>query len=266
MIKMIALDIDGILYDTNENIMPLTKASLLKAHDLGIVLVLVSGRSIHGLRSLAMLHGIPLDRTVLIGNNGGVAIEADSQKILFENNIKKTIAQAIIRRAQLYPVTIMIASGANLWVEDSNGAHVLYEAQTEHLTIKTLADLSTIDFEPGKIMLTTKNNDLNQYLDLIGTPFKTQAYFSKSDPFYINICAQGLNKGTALQHISTLLGIKANEIIAFGDNYNDLVMIEFAGLGVAMGNAVDDLKKVADAVTCSNNDEGIALFLEDYLA
>ncbi len=265
MIKMIAVDIDGTLYNSQEHIMPLTKASLLKAHKLGIVLVLISGRSIHGLRSLAIVHGIPLAHTLLIANNGGIAMDALTQTVLFETNIKKSVAQAIIRNAQHHPVTVMIPANANLWVEKPNAAHVLYEAETEHLEIKTLDDLSKIDFDPGKIMITTDKNELDQYLDLIGEPFKSQAYFSKSDPFYINICAQGLNKGTALKRVSELMAIDASEIMAFGDNYNDLEMITYAGIGVAMGNAVEDLKKVANAVTRSNDEEGIAVFLKDYL-
>jgi Cof subfamily protein (haloacid dehalogenase superfamily) len=265
MIKMIALDIDGTLYSTQETVLPLTKAALLKAHSQGIILVLVSGRSIHGLRSLAIAHGIPLEHTVLIGNNGGIAMDATTQKILFEHNIPKSLAQEIIRKAKHYAVNVMIPFKSELWVEDPNAPHVRYEAQTEHLTIQVLTDLSNIDFEPGKIMITVENNELDSYLNLIEAPYINQANFTKSDPYYINICAMNLNKGIALQQIGELLGISADEMIAFGDNYNDLEMITYAGIGVAMGNAVDDLKKVANAVTGSNNDEGIALFLKEYL-
>jgi len=265
MIKMIALDIDGTLYSTQETVLPLTKAALIKAHSQGIILVLVSGRSIHGLRSLAIINGIPLENTILIGNNGGIAMDATTQNVLFEHNIPIFLAQEIIRTAKQYPVNVMIPYQSELWVDNPKASHVDYEAQTEHLTIRTLPDLTDVEFEPGKIMITVENNELDRYLTLIGDAFKTQANFTKSDPFYINICAPGLNKGNALHQISTLLGIHANEMIAFGDNYNDLEMITYVGIGVAMGNAVDALKKVADKVTLSNDEEGIAVFLKDYL-
>ena len=79
----------------------------------------------------------------------------------------------------------------------------------------------------------------------------------RSAPFFIEVMAQGIDKAASLQALIERLGIKQEEVISFGDGYNDLSMIEFAGMGVAMENAVDQVKQCADYITLSNDDEGI---------
>ncbi|MNP36131.1 Sugar phosphatase YidA [compost metagenome] len=75
----------------------------------------------------------------------------------------------------------------------------------------------------------------------------------------------GVDKGTSLHHLSQQLGIEQHEVIAIGDSYNDLAMIKFAGLGVAMGNAPDDIKQIASYVTDSNMEDGVAKVVEKFI-
>ena len=87
----------------------------------------------------------------------------------------------------------------------------------------------------------------------------------RSKPFFLEFTEAGVTKGTSLNKLIQKLGIKREEVIAMGDSYNDQAMIEFAGLGVAMGNAIDELKSVSKYQTLTNEQDGIGVFLEEYL-
>ncbi len=81
----------------------------------------------------------------------------------------------------------------------------------------------------------------------------------------MEILRDGINKGSALKWLCDKKGIKRENVIAFGDNYNDIEMIEFAGVGVAMENGEEELKKSADYIALNNNDDGVGKFLKDFL-
>jgi Cof subfamily protein (haloacid dehalogenase superfamily) len=87
----------------------------------------------------------------------------------------------------------------------------------------------------------------------------------RSKPFFLEFLESGVTKGSSLNHLIGKLGIKREEVIAIGDSYNDLAMIEFAGLGVAMGNAPDDIKQKADYVTDTNMNDGVAKVVEKFV-
>ncbi|KAF0226280.1 MAG: Cof-like [Erysipelotrichaceae bacterium] len=264
MIKLIALDIDGTLYNQHDEIMPLTRSALLRAHKNGVILVLASGRSLHGLRNLILKQRIPLDKTILLCYNGGVVADAESNEILFEDLFDEDLSKRIITHAQQFPLTLMVPCKDVLWVQDPNGFNVAYASSSENHTVKVMPDLSLIDFCPNKLMISADPKVLDQVMDQLIEPFKREVHFLKSRPDFIEINPKGVDKGSALRKYCDLMKIGASEVLAFGDSYNDLTMIEYAGIGVAMGNAVDEVKAIADAVTLSNNEDGIGHFLNDY--
>lgn len=87
----------------------------------------------------------------------------------------------------------------------------------------------------------------------------------RSDPFFLEILPAGIDKAYGLQKLIDVLGIKREEVIACGDGYNDITMVKFAGLGVAMGNAVEQTKAAADYITLSNDDDGVAAVVEKFI-
>jgi Cof subfamily protein (haloacid dehalogenase superfamily) len=87
----------------------------------------------------------------------------------------------------------------------------------------------------------------------------------RSKPFFLEFTEHGVTKGTSLNQLIQKLGIKREEVIAMGDSYNDQAMIEFAGLGVAMGNAPDDIKEIANYVTDTNMNDGVAKVVEKFV-
>lgn len=265
MIKLIALDIDGTLFNSDHQITPATKAALMKAHDQGITLMLASGRTIHGLRQLALRNGLPLDHMVLIGSNGAVVAEGEHETVIYEETMDLEVARALVRAVQPYKVSLMIPHGQELYVPDDKDPIALFEVETEKLSIIVVPDLTQIDFRPNKLVLSAEETQLLAIREAIQKDFSDKVNFMVSGSIYMDLMIPGIDKGTGLKHYCELSGIDLSEVIAFGDNYNDLELIKVAGIGIAMGNAVDALKAVADRVTASNDEDGIALILNELL-
>ena len=108
-------------------------------------------------------------------------------------------------------------------------------------------------------------NGLHSILDDFKKPFGDELSIYRSAPFFVEIMAQGIDKAASLDRLVKHMGIKREEVMAFGDGYNDLSMIEYAGMGVSMANGVDEVKENADFVTLSNDEDGIAYALEKLL-
>jgi len=265
MIKLIALDIDGTLYNSQGEVSALTRFALKKAHEKGIKLMLASGRSIHGLKQLAQRNGLPLDNMIYLGFNGACVAEGEKSEIVFEFPLELDLAKRLIKQLKKYPVTILLPHRHELWVDDPKGHLVEFECETECLTMKVIDDLINIDFEPNKVVISCNPEYLKPIQIEMDDLFRNEANVVISGPFYLDFTGKDIDKGASLKRYCELKGIDASEVIAFGDNYNDVTMIEFAGMGVAMGNAIPNLKSIANVVTTTNDEDGIALILKKVL-
>ena len=116
-----------------------------------------------------------------------------------------------------------------------------------------------------KVLLTGKPDYVAVIEEEYKKPFENELSIYKSTPFFIEIMAQGIDKAASINRLVEYLGIKQEEVMAFGDGYNDLSMIEYAGLGVAMENAIDEVKIRANVVTLSHDNDGIAYILSQYI-
>ena len=117
-----------------------------------------------------------------------------------------------------------------------------------------------------KILVTSRNKyDLDYHAHKLYEVYKDKLTFYFSLPYFIEIVHKDANKKNALEYLANKFNIKKEEIISIGDNFNDMDMIQYAGLGVAMGNAPEYLKKTADFVTYSNNEDGVNYVLERFV-
>lgn len=134
-----------------------------------------------------------------------------------------------------------------------------YEAHATNMKTMVVDDLRTfVDFEPNKFLISAPPEYLKMQFADFKLPFGDRLSIYTSAPFYIEVVSNGIDKGKALAGIAERLGIQREEIIAFGDEMNDLTMLQYAGHGVAMGNAVKPIKLIANEITASNDEDGIA--------
>jgi hypothetical protein len=263
--KMIVLDVDGTLNNDQKIITQKTRDALIAVQKQGVIVVLASGRPAPGLKresdalELEKYHGL------LLSYNGGKVIDATTQKVIYQKSIPKETATRLLKHLETFPVTPIVDDGTYIYTTDEEGYQIRYESQNNNLRVKIVNNVAdNINFCPIKILIAAPNDVLLSASKKIMAPFEKELSFTLSAPFYLEAMMKGVSKESSLQIICDILNIKPEEVMAFGDAQNDIPMIEFAGLGVAMGNACEELKAIADEVTLSNNEDGIAHTLKKY--
>lgn len=277
-IKAIAMDIDGTLTNDEKVITPRTREKLLEVQGRGIKLILASGRPAQGLKRLA--HELELDSHdgLLVCFNGACVIDAQTDEVLFDQPMPADELRRLLKHLKSFDVIPWITKDDRLYLEDSyrcmltlpDGSQkniVKYERDACDLRIHEVADLaSVVDEGPVDKLLTAGNPDYMQaHFEEMYAPFRETLAGMFTADWYFEYTAPGIDKAHALEGALPKLGIDASEVAAFGDGQNDMSMLAWAGTGIAMANAVDETKAVAQMVTASNNEDGIAVALEKLL-
>lgn len=263
MIKLVAIDVDGTLLDSKHEISQMNKKWIKIATDKGAILVLASGRPLNGLFEIFNELEIDASNHYLMAFNGAVVVKACDYSLIFERTLELQLAKSILRHLEQFPVTPILSRKQELIVDNANGYNVSGEVIANQMELVIVDNLSDyLNYQPNKILVSADPSVIDQYRDAIQTPFLDSVDFVKSAPFYLEIIVKDTNKGSSLEYLSKLLNIDQMEVMAIGDNYNDVSMIEYAGLGVAMGQADDIIKSKAQYITDSNDKSGVAKALQ----
>lgn len=256
--KLIALDLDGTLKSNDKQILPKTMAKLLQLASQGVVIVLASGRPTAGLYREADELGLDKTGGYLLSFNGAKVVDYLSKEIIYQKVYDATMAHMIYDRAKAYNLAVMTYTDELILTEDKNDKYVIIESEINHLPIKHVTNFKeAVNFSVNKVLLTGKPEFVQKIIEEFQAPYRNSLSIYRSAPYFIEVMAQGIDKAASLQALIERLGIKREEVLSFGDGYNDLSMIEFSGMGVAMANAVDEVKEKADYITSSNDEEGI---------
>lgn len=260
--KLIVMDMDGTLTNSQKEISSLTKQVLIEAQKLGAKIVLASGRPTAGLYREAKVLEMDQYGGYLLSFNGANVCDYPKLDVLYNKTIPMKYVLPIIHNAKALNLNIMVHQGKNVIVDDPATYKLSYEAGACNMNTKVVSDLREfVDFEPNKFLLSAPQEYLKTQFEDFKLPFGDMLSIYTSAPFYIEVVSNGIDKGSALAGIAQRLHILPEEIIAFGDEMNDMTMLQYAGHGVAMGNAVKPIKLIAKEVTKSNDEDGIAYSL-----
>ena len=262
--KLLVLDVDGTLLNDEREISKRTLAALLKVQQMGVRIVLASGRPTYGL--------MPLAKTLELGNYGGFVlsyngcqiIKAQNGEILFERRINPEMLPYLEKKARKNGFAIFTYHDDTLITDSPDNEYIKNEALLNNLKIIREDEFSTaIDFAPCKCMLVSDKEKaligLEQHWEkrLAGT---LDAF--RSEPYFLEVVPCGVNKANTLGALLEHLGVTREEVIAVGDGVCDVTMLQLAGMGVAMGHSQDSVKVCADYVTASNEEDGVAPAVE----
>ncbi|WP_168582647.1 Cof-type HAD-IIB family hydrolase [Gephyromycinifex aptenodytis] len=261
--RLIVTDIDGTLLSRQGLILPGTRAELARARAAGATLALASGRPLPGLRRLVRDMHLDPSGLVLIGVNGAVVADAASGQVYNRRALEPSITARICTIAQSYPVTTMFCAGDDLIAADPDAERVGMEVKGNEMNFVHLPDMTRVEVPVDKVLLCGPNKVLTELAGVIRAEVGQDTESSFSAPYYFEATAAGVDKGSAVRAYAESVSIPMEQVVAFGDNYNDLPMINAAGMGVAMGNAVEEVRAAADRVTASHDEEGIAEVLAD---
>lgn len=271
-IKMIGLDLDGTLLNDKKELTSHTREILTRAIDQGVTVLVATGRPVTGIPEV--LRNFPGMRYALT-SNGGRILDLQEDKILYANMLSYEMGAAILKIFGDYDTFKEIYFDGRGFVQADELLKV-----GEYLRNPAMAAYIRTT-RKGITSLWEKMEEMNGHeMDKIHALFKNQderleakqrimelGDLSISDSMGTNleINAPGVNKGMGLIQLGRLLGIEREEIMACGDGNNDLMMLKEVGFGVAMANGADEVKEVADYITLSNEEDGVAAAIEKFV-
>lgn len=268
MIKLIAIDLDGTLLSSEGTISKENIESLHLAHKKGVKIVLCTGRPYFSMKDFVSEIGLNTDEDFIITFNGGQVQRASNGEVIKKHVLSKA------DMLEWYAITNELKLPLNL-LDDSlvyeplnypEGIRSEYLDERKNLMTERL-DYTNFDdlHQFNKMVISTNQDYLDQQLAKIPESIKERYSVFKSRDNLFEIVKKGVTKGAILAELANYLSIPMEHVMAIGDQENDLSMIEVAGVGVAMGNAVQSVIKIAQFVTKSNNQNGVAHAICHYL-
>ena len=264
--RMIVLDLDGTLTNRNKVITPKTKEALFELKRQGGIIVLASGRPTYGVMPLAKELELHESGGYILSFNGGRIIDCRTGETVFARELPMSSNSRIISMAEDHGVNILTYEDDLIITPNAVDEYVEKESAINKLEVKEIQDMEAyVQFPVVKFMMLEEGDYLAMVEPKVKAALGRDYSVYRSEPYFLEILPKGVDKAASLERLLSKLGMSKEEMIACGDGYNDLSMIQYAGLGVAMENAVLPVKKAADYVTLSNNDDGIAHVIEKFM-
>lgn len=268
--EILALDLDGTLTNSRKEISKPTLEALIRIQEQGKKVVLASGRPTQGVLPLArQLH---LDRygSYILSFNGGRITDCRSREVIYNKTLPMDVVGPLFDIVNKYRdrgVDIVGYTSDALLSGGSTNKYSELESRINHMPLKAVDDFpSHITAPPNKFLITGRPEIIQEVKAEAAEAFRSYLYIYLSDPFFLEIMPPGIDKAHSLLRLLTGIGLTADEMICCGDGYNDVTMIETAGLGVAMANAQPLVLEKADYITKSNDEDGVLHVIEKFMA
>lgn len=259
MIKLITIDVDGTLVTPLKRLTKENIAAIKRAKDAGIHIALVSGRPFHSMVDLNKRLGLDKKGHFTICQNGSYVFDNFSQKPMFGTFQSPSDLVKVANLLENYGLDISAMDGENFYSNKKRAnIYTKIDAKIHKMPIK-LVDYENLpeDMEFGRFMVLGSKGEIKRFIENMPDEIKNNYYPVQTAPFLVEIMNKNTNKGYAISQMAEKLGYKMEEVMAIGNEKNDIPMLETAGFAVAMGNAVDELKKHADYITKSNLKSGV---------
>ncbi|MEG1586260.1 MAG: Cof-type HAD-IIB family hydrolase [Bacteroidales bacterium] len=264
--KILVLDLDGTLTNKKKEITPRTKAALMQAQEKGVRLVLASGRPTYGIVPLAEELEMARYGGYILSYNGGTIINWETKDVIHASTLDMDMIAPAYEMARRHGVEILSYIGEDIISEDAENKYVQYESMLTKMKVRKVADFcQAIKSEVPKCLIVGESDDLVVLEKKMQELYSDRMNIYRSEAFYLELNPPAIDKANSLQHLLDHLHLTPQDMIACGDGYNDLSMICFAGLGIAMENAQQAVKEVADFITLSNEEDGVAHVVDKYL-
>lgn len=264
--KMIVLDLDGTLTNNKKEITPRTKQALMQAQAAGVHVVLASGRPTYGIVPLAEELKLKGNRGYILAFNGGKIIDCTNNEVLFEQKLDEQLVPILFQETKKAGMEILTYQGEGIAATNKDDEYVQHEAFINKMPVTQYDDfLNQLVYPINKCLIVGDPTPLHELEIRLAKELEGKMDVYRSADFFLECVPLGIDKARSLDRLISSLGISHEEVIACGDGYNDLSMIRFAGLGVAMANAAKDIQSEADFVTLSNEEDGVAHVIEHFI-
>jgi hypothetical protein len=258
--RLIALDVDGTLITDDHRLTPKTREAVRAVHERGARIVLCTGRG--AVSTLPLLEQLGLDG-IIITHNGGATIDSRDRRVLHTFGYPVERVMPLVRYCRERGIHFDINTAFDIYVErldeDVKAGYRLFFAEPV-----LLPDVSRFGEPVIKFCAIAEPPVVERFMQDWREIGSMGLRMMRSGAMFVDVLHEKSSKGGALRVLAERWGIPREQVLAIGNYYNDLEMIEYAGLGIAMANSPDEVKRAADAVTGSNNDDGVREALVRY--
>ncbi len=262
--RMLAVDLDDTLLNDRFKISPLNKDYIQRAREVGVHVTLATGRMFRSALPYARELGINLP---LITYQGALVKEAGSGEVLLHRPVPLEVAREAVAWVSSLGYHVNVYLNDKLYVEKLTPEAETYQ-KISGIPAHPVGDLLALLDQgeaPTKVLVVGQEGPLDELAEQMCRHFGRALHICKSKPHFLELSHPEATKGHALDTLASRWGVTREQVIAIGDSYNDLEMIEYAGLGVVMGNARPDIQAKADYVTKSNEEDGVAEVIDRFI-
>ena len=261
-ISLLLADVDGTLVTHEKVLTERAKKAVRDLEEAGIRFAITSGRPPKGMEMV--IKPLAID-TPIAGFNGGLYTGADLKPV-HEQRIPADIAREVVKIIGDHGLDVWLNAGNDWLVHKVDAPHVAREQKTVQFPPRVVTDFADRLGEAVKIVGVSDDHEaITRCAHDVQEAFGSKVTAALSQPYYLDVTHPDANKGAVVEELARKLGIPTDEIATIGDMPNDVSMFKKSGFAIAMGNADDDVKREADAVTADCDSEGFAIAVETYL-
>lgn len=256
--KALVLDIDGTLTNSKKEITPATKAAVQEVMKRGHKVILASGRPTLGMHRYEEELELRRYGGYLLSFNGARIVECATGEIIYQKILPQTLIPGLYRFAKQNGCGLITYLGSEVISAFPVDEYIELEARINGLPVRVAEDFLTfVDFDVNKCLMTAAPEKAERFEAQLAERYGEYASIYRSEPFFIEIMSQNVDKAASLDRILPVIGVKREDTVCCGDGFNDISMIRYAGVGVAMGNAQQAVRDAADYITATNDEEGL---------
>lgn len=264
MYKLLAIDIDGTLFNDRKEITQEVNEAIQVAKAKGVKVVICTGRPMGGVRPVIEELRLTDEDEYVITYNGALVQNTHTDEIVAENSLTTSDLRVLYDLSEQVQSPMHFFDSERVYTPNKDiNKYTVYESHANQVPLhyRQIEEISKDTLIP-KVMFIEEPERLTNIIAAIPKSFREKYTMVQSTPYFLEILHPSVNKGNAVKHLAEKLSIKQEEIICIGDGDNDFEMVKYAGCGVAMANAVESVKEVAEFLTLSNNENGVAYAIE----
>lgn len=267
MKKILVLDIDGTLTNSEKKITENTKKAIIDAMKRGHKVMLASGRPTFGMKKYADELELEKYEGYLLSFNGGKIIHCKSGEIIFQKVLPNVVLEGLYKFAQDNKCGIVTYIGDDIILGSQMDEYIEIESRLNGMNCKKTDNFIEYisDYSLNKMLMTAPQKKAEMLTLKLQEKYEDVLSIYRSEPYFIEIMPKNVDKAASLEKMLEILGLSREDTICCGDGFNDKSMIEYAKVGVAMENAQSVIKEAADYITKSNDEDGIVEVIEKFV-
>jgi Cof subfamily protein (haloacid dehalogenase superfamily) len=264
--EVLVLDIDGTLTNSKKEVSPKTLDAVIRAQEEGIKVVIASGRPTAGIKKIAKTIKLDEYGGYILSYNGAKIINFQTGEVVYNETLPEEMIPSIYEEAVDNNAGIITYEGNDAIAGNGIDKYNEIEARINGIGLREVEDFPNyVKFPVNKCLLTGEPEHMAEVEQKMKDRFGNFLNIYRSEPFFVEVMPQNIDKAYSLGKLLKHLDLDRSQMIACGDGFNDLSMIKYAGLGVAMSNAQDVVKEAADYVTLSNDEDGVAKVIDKFM-